>query len=205
MTLQDIVDLAKHSEAAGTAIKDNTDVILLFLNAGMTELYKRFPLDTNEHIVALAEGTTTYTLPTDYMYYMSAFEEVDINGTIGISELAINDESNERSIFFPSHKEVQIPGSEDGAFVSIIYVAKPPRYTNSNLGDDIDLPDTLINCLLHYIGYKAHLGISGNGQAETNAHFVRFERSCDIARDLGVSHPIDSLQTTNRLNQRGFV
>lgn len=205
MTLQDIVDLAKHSEAAGTAIKDNTDVILLFLNSGMTELYKRFPLNTEELIVSLVEGTTEYALPTDYMYYMSAFEEVDINGTMGISEIAINDESDDKSIFFPNHKIVQIPGSEDGAFISIIYVSKPPSYNNSNLGDDIDLPDTLINCLLHYIGYKAHLGISANGQAETNAHFVRFERSCDKARELGVAHPVASLQTTSRLIDRGFV
>lgn len=205
MTLQDIVDLAKHSEAAGTAIKDNTDVILLFLNAGMTELYKRFPLNTEELIVSLVEGTTEYALPTDYMYYMSAFEEVAINGTMGIAEISINDESDDKSIFFPNHKIVQIPGSENGAFISIIYVTKPTSYTNTNLGDDIDLPETLINCLLHYIGYKAHLGISGNGQSETNAHFVRFERSCDKARELGVAHPVASLQTTSRLIDRGFV
>lgn len=205
MTLQDIVDLARYSEAAGTSIKDNTDVIILFMNAGMTELYKRFPITTNEHIVTLVEGTSTYTLPTDFMYAMSAYEEVDINGTMGIAEIPINDESDDKSIFFPNHKEVQIPDAEDGAFISIIYVAKPPFYTSADLGNDIDLPDTLIDCLLHYIGYKAHLGIRGDGQAETNAHFIRFERSCDKARELGVSHPIDSLQTTDRLNRRGFV
>lgn len=205
MKIQDIIDLAKYSEASGTAIKDNTDVLILFLNAGMTELYKRFPILTNEHIVTLVEGTTTYSLPTDFMYAMSAYEEVDINGTMTVSEVAINDESNDRSIFFPNHKEVQIPASENGAFISIIYVAKPPYYTNADLTNEIDLPDTLVDCLLHYIGYKAHLGIRSDGQSETNAHYLRFERSCDKARELGVSHPIDSLHTSNRLFDRGFA
>ena len=205
MILQDVIDLARYSELAGTAIKSNTEAIILFLNAGMTELYKRFPLATNEHIVDLIEGTTLYDLPADYMYVMSAYEEVSVEGELRISEVPVNDENNERSIFFPNHKEVQIPDSETGAFISIIYVAKPTYYTAADLAVELDLPETLTNCLMHYIGYKAHLGIRADGQSENNAHFVRFERSCDKARELGVSHPVDSLSTSERLGIRGFV
>ena len=97
MILQDVIDLARYSELANTAIKNNTDAIILFLNAGMTELYKRFPLLTNEHIVNLIEGTTDYPLPADYMYVMSAYEEVDVEGELRISEVPINDTNNERS------------------------------------------------------------------------------------------------------------
>ena len=205
MILQDVIDLARYSELAGTAIKSNTAAIILFLNAGMTELYKRFPLSTNEHIVTLIEGTVSYPLPTDYMYIVSAYEEVAENGINTLSEIPVNDDSSLKSIYFPNHKEVQIPYSETGAYISIIYVAKPVYYTSADLAVELDLPETLINCLMHYIGYKAHLGIRGDGQSENSAHFVRFERSCDKARDLGVAHPIDSLNAVERLAQRGFV
>jgi hypothetical protein len=84
-------------------------------------------------------------------------------------------------------------------------VAKPKFYDPDDLSDELELPDTLIEPLLHYIGYKAHLGVRSDGQSENNAHFTRFERSCDKARTLGVAHSIDSLSMAERIFNRGFA
>lgn len=205
MRVQDVVDTARYSELAGVAVKDNTDAIIAFLNLGMLELFKRFPLNTKEHIVDLVEGTTIYDLPTDYMYALSAYGESPEDTYDGITDVPINDEDEPYSIFFPNHKQVQIPLVASGAYVSIIYVAKPESYTSDNLDVELDLPDPLVDCLLHYIGYRAHLGVRGDGQAENNAHYTRFERSCQKARELGVSHPLDSWRMIDRLKDRGFA
>jgi len=200
-----VVDAARYSELASVATKDNTDAILSFLNLGMLELYKRFPLNTQEHIVELVEGTTLYDLPENFMYALSAYGE-PLEASMGeVVDVPINDEDEPYSIFFPNHKQVQIPLVANGAYISIIYIAKPASYTAADLQEELDLPETLIDCLLHYVGYKAHLGIRGDGQSENNAHFARFERSCQKARELGVAHPIDSWRMIDRLNDRGFA
>lgn len=204
MIIQDVIDLAKYSELSGSSLKDNNDAILLFINAGMLELHKRFQLKTNEHIVNLQEGVTLYSLPEDFLYAIEAFGEVR-EGYSGLPHLPINDEDEPYSIFFPNHKEVQVPLVEYGASISIIYGAKPIRYDIDDLAEELDLPETLIEALLHYIGYKAHLGIKGDAQSENNAHYIRFDRSCKKARELGVAHPIDSWRMVDRLNSRGFV
>ena len=205
MILQDVVDLARYSEAASTAIKDNIPAIILFLNAGMLELHKKFAIKTNEHVITLVEGTTLYNLPDDFLYAIEAYGEAEVGHTGPAPEIPINDEDEPTSIFFPNHKQVQIPLVDDGAFISIIYGAKPTRYTEDDLGDELDLPEALIEPLLHYIGYKAHLGIKSGAQDVNNAHYARFQASCDNALDLGVAQPIDSYRMIHRLANRNFV
>lgn len=205
MIVQDVINTARYSELASTSIKDNDEAILLFLNAGLIELYKRFPIYTKEHIIELVEGTTIYPLPTDYMYTIAAYEEVPLISAGLVAEIPINDEYSDRSIFIPNHKEVQIPLVANDSYISLIYVPKPKNYTLLDVAEDLELPETLIECLFHYMGYKAHLGIRSDGQSENNAHFIRFERSCDKARELGVAHPIDSLRMAERTYNRGFA
>lgn len=205
MQVQDIVDTARYSELSSVAIKDNTSAIVSFLNLGMLELYKRFPLNTEEHIITLQEGVTLYDLPTDFMYALGAYQEVEEGSLKLYADLPINDEDEPQSIFFPNHKQVQVAESVAGDFVAIIYVTKPPKYSAGDMEIDVDIPDALIEPLLHYIGYKAHLGVRGDVQGENNAHYLRFDRSCEKARELGVCLTADSWRMTNRISDRGFV
>ena len=86
-----------------------------------------------------------------------------------------------------------------------MFVAKPEKYTVNNLTVEVDLPDTLIEPLLHYIGYKGHLGVKSDGQSENNAHYMRFASSVNKARELGVAASSDSWNMSDRLFERGFV
>jgi len=208
MLLKDVISLAKYSELAGAASKDNIDAIIAFINLGVLELYKRFPIRTKEYLVTLEEGVTDYPTPDDFMYATEAFGEVPEGYEGSNQPIAINDDDDDRSIFFPDWRTVQIPYSVAGAYISIIYVAKPEGVTVTDAESDtldLDIPDVLVDCLLSYIGYRAHLGIKSDAQSENNAQWARFERNCRKAIELGVAHSSDSMEMTNRLNNRGFV
>lgn len=205
MLLQELLDTARYSELQNTSIKDNDNAIVAFLNLGMLELYKRFPLSQKEYTISAGTTTSSFGLPSDFMYVLSVYDDIVVDGEGKPVELPINDNSQETSIYFPSHKIVQVPAYDGRTSVSIIYVGKPSFYTADDLSAEVALPETLINCLMHYIGYKAHLGIRGDDQAENNAHWARFERSCKQALDLGVAYPIDSLRMGRRIIDRGFA
>lgn len=205
MIVQDIINAARYSEVGNTAIKDNTDAILTFMNLGLLELHKRFPLRVEQTVLTLSNTTTTFNLPSTFMYPLAAYGE-DKDGNIDMEHvLPINDESNPESIFFSTFKQVQVPDTLDGSSAVIVFAAKPDRYTADDLNIELDLPETLIEPLLHYMGYKAQLGIRGDAQAENNAHWLRFDRSCKQAQDLGVAYPMDSWKMATRIYNRGFA
>lgn len=205
MIVQDIINAARYSEVGNTAIKDNTDAILTFMNLGLLELHKRFPLRVEQTVLTLSNTTTTFNLPPTFMYPLAAYGE-DKDGNIDMEHvLPINDESNPESIFFSTFKQVQVPDTLDGSSAVIVFAAKPDKYTADDLNIELDLPETLIEPLLHYIGYKAQLGIRGDAQAENNAHWLRFDRSCKQAQDLGVAYPMDSWKMATRIYDRGFA
>ena len=205
MIVQDIINAARYSEVGNTAIKDNTDAILTFMNLGLLELHKRFPLRVEQTVLTLSNTTTTFNLPSTFMYPLAAYGE-DKDGNIDMEHvLPINDESNPESIFFSTFKQVQVPDTLDGSSAVIVFAAKPDKYTADDLNIELDLPETLIEPLLHYIGYKAQLGIRGDAQAENNAHWLRFDRSCKQAQDLGVAYPMDSWKMATRIYNRGFA
>lgn len=209
MLVQDVIDTARYSELHGVAVKDNTAAIIAFINMGLLELYKRFPLKMKEHVVPVTSGVVTYSLPDNFMYPLTAY--TDLTNPDGPVELSINDDNADNSIFIPNHKQIQIDSAVSTdtygviSNISLIYVAKPDRYSPEDTYTELDLPDTLVDCLMHYIGYRANLGVRGDGQSENNAHWARFERSCAKALELGVAYSIDSWRMADRLDDRGFA
>jgi hypothetical protein len=208
MIINEVMNLAKFSELNGVASKDNDDALVAFLNLGMIELYTRFPIRIKEHLITILDGQILYDMPSDFMYHLKAYGEVPEDITQKYIELGINESNEPSSIFFPDWKSVQIPSTILGSYVSIVYVANPDTVTKVQALDGVsvlDLPKSLIDCLLSYIGYRAHLGVKSDFSSETNAHWKRFERNCKKAEDLGVAFPIDELNTDMRIFIRGFL
>jgi hypothetical protein len=208
MTIEDIVNLAKYSELAGVAAKNDINAIVAFINLGMVELYTRFPIKVKEVVVALSDSTVYHEMPKDFMYALQAFGETPKESLFTSMPLAINDEYDPLSIFFNDWNTVQIPASVTGAFVSILYVTKATSITKAEALDgvtEILLPDGLIDCLLSYIGYRAHMGVKSDSRSENNAHLERFERNCRKAEELGVAVPSESMVMGQRIFNRGFV
>ena len=209
MTVEKVIDLAVRGELKKLAVKDDTDSIISFINLGMIELYKRFPLDTEEIIIELGRITdsndsyerisdTVYKLPNDLMYISAAYEE---DGT----EIGINKEDDPLSIMTISWNKIQVPVATSGAFISVIYVKEPALIVNTPeaLAEDIELPVQLVEALLHYIGYRGHGSIDGNIQAENNTHYQRFEASVQRAKMLGVMTADGPL--SRNVQEKGWV
>ena len=209
MIISDVITVAKLSELAGTASKDNNDAIVAYINMGLLELYTRFQLKTEEYVINLVENQTFYEMPSDFMIAVEAYGETEANKYDDTKRIPINDgDCPNDSIFFNDWNTAQVPGSQTGAAISIIYVAKPTPITVAQATDGVtqlELPDTLVDALLSYLGYRAHLGIRGGAQSENDAHWARFQRNCDIAIDRGVVMLPDVLSMKTRIKDRGFV
>lgn len=208
MIIKDIIALAKYSEMSGVAVKNDLDAIVAFINLGMLELHTRFPIKIEEYVVELQTGVSFYPMPDNFMYATSAYGEVDRYSPGENKPLAINDDTDPYSVFFSSWDMLQVTEAVTGGFVSVIYVAKPVRITKELAEDgssELDLPDSLVDCLLSYLGYRAHLGVKSDSQSENNTHLQRFERNCKKALELGVAFPSDSMHMEERVASRGFA
>ena len=206
MLVEDVINLARHSELQNVAVQDDIPAIMAFINLGVIELYKRFVLSRVEVQIPLVEGQTSYTLPTNFMYPTSAYRMVKRGNELVQESIAINDTTQGGcSIYFPVYNQVQIPKDIEGDEITIVYVDKPRTYTMNHLLMEIEIPEVLIDCLLHFVSYKAHLGIRGEAQSESTSHYQRFERSVRKAKELGICVSTDSLKDVDRIGLRGFV
>ena len=218
MTANEVIAIAKASELyqISPAVKDDTTTLMSFLNLGLLELYKRFQLKTDEAIITLQEAKTIYSLDgtdpnvelgDDFMYLIAAYgdESDSVYSYTDEGLLSINVEDDVYGINTISYNKIQIPLITPGSLVSIIYAAKPTLVTALTLDNQLDIPDTFVDPLVHYIGYRAHASLDSTLQTENNVHYMRFEQACDNARQLGVGVAPDDIEMNRRLDDRGFV
>lgn len=209
MTVQDFLTLVRYSELNNIAIGSNVDAVITFTNLGLIELYTRFPIKVEECVIELFEGVTSYEMPSNFMYPLKAYDETPSTSTETRTPITIGDESDPYSIFFPDWDTVQVPVVANNSYISIIYVSTPTPLVNTpeGLASKLEIPDALVDALASYVGYRGHLGVRGDGQAENNAHWIRFDRNCKKALELGVACPSDAweLWDKSRLYSKGFV
>lgn len=208
MTVQQVVDLAKAGELKQVSAKTNNEAVLGYINLGLIELYKRFPLRVEEQVITLVDGVDIYPLPADCMYIVAAYGEVDEGSAELVNVLPINEEDNPLSVNTVSWNKVQVPLAVTGGYVSLIYAAGPDLIQYDALGAyltaDVPLPMQMIEALLHYMGYRAHGSVDGAIQTEAQSHYTRFEASCARIENSGLLTS-DDLNMGKRFSTRGFV
>lgn len=205
MLIREVIDMAKTGELRNIAASSNDEAILSYINLGMIELYKRFPLETKEDLFDRVDGVNEHKLPADFMWLVSAYGTIIRNNRLELAQLAINEDENIYSINTVSWNTVQIGLGVAAGQVSLVYVASPPSYTVADADTvDIAIPAQFLEPLLHYVGYRAHGAINGNIDKENNTHYQRFEASCNKAKSLGM-YTSDGLNMEARLNLRGFT
>lgn len=200
--------MAKVGELSSVSTKNDIDAIVAFINLGMLELYGRFSLKTAEHIITMDSNINEYDLPDDYLSIIEAFGEAHHSSPNQTVSIPINDPEDDKSIYLTSWNRVQIPDPEDDGRIAIMYLVKPDPITKEQAEDGttkIDLPPALIDPLLHFIGYRGHIGVKSDAQSENNAHWARFERSCKRVEDLGTGQAARDVSMGNRIKFRNFV
>ena len=138
-------------------------------------MYGKFKLSRSEQLIDLIDNTAMYTLNSDLMIIEAVFNE--------LGELAVNDDSNINSVFTPSYDTLQVPNAKTGTQLAVLYIASPgvlvvdPNDLVTN-AQTVRIPPQLLEPLLHYIGYRAHMSINGDIKAENNTHYIRYNASC---------------------------
>ena len=204
MTVRQVIELAKNSELNGLPVASHDGVIVSFINLGVLELYKRFQLKVEEYIIELQSGIDIYTMPSNYMWMISAYGEVDARSSETVNILPINEEDNPLSVNTVGWNKVQVPVPISGGYICIIYNASPATYTLDQDSVEIELPLQMIEALLAYVGFRANAAIDTGVQTEDSAYYIRFENSCSKLREFGMFNS-DDMFMTKRLDTRGFV
>lgn len=214
MTLQNVIDLAKNGPLKNVAVKNDIDAVIGYINLGLIELYKRFPIDTEEVIITLGQdgdtendytmiSDTVYQMPDNFMYLIAAYEEVDDSSLITTKQVPINEEENPYSINTISWNKLQVPVATDGSYLSLIYASSPQYFTEAETTEIVPLPMQLIEPLLAYLGYQGHASVSA-AENENNVHYQRFEMSCNKVKELGI-FTTDDLDMSGKWETGGFV
>jgi len=204
MTLQDFINTAKYSELNSLAIKSNDNAIISFVNLGLIELYARFALRTEEYLIELLDNVTIYDMPANFMYLVGAYEEVPKNTTTNVVEVPVNEENNPFSVNTINYKQVQIPLSVAGGYISLLYVPKPEVVTE--MADELPIPEQMVTPLLAYVAYKGHASVKATGENnDTGMYWSRFEKACEKLKELGVGVTPDDMSMSDRIRMRGFV
>lgn len=213
MTIRQLIDLAKSGKLRNIKVPDETNSILGYINLGLIELYKRFPLRVEEALVTLRDGKVEYKLdhtdpdvsmPTDadFMWIAAIYQEVPEGCTKPYSIVPMNEEDNPESVQTVNWNTIQVPVVTNGAYLSIIYVAAPKYYTVDELDKNIPVPPQMIEPLLEYIAFQAYVA-ADDSDSGYDRYYGRFETSCNRIEQRGM-YTSDDMDMKPR-NMRGFV
>ena len=228
MRVIDVIKQAQTGELSDLSIKDDIEAIIQFINIGLIALYGRFSLKTSEITITPSKApdenatyerisSSEYKLPEGAGAVLGAFLH---DGT----DLSINDESDPNSVLTPTWNTIQIPTNPAGGTVTIVFLSDPDLitgYVNEPKGTDaeisaiktnnesilnstIPIPSSLIEPLLHYIGYRAHGSVIDGVSAESSVHLKRFNESCDDVMNRGLI-TVDKTPIKNNLQRKGFA
>jgi len=208
MTIQEFVDVAKQGELKSLAIKSDTAAIVNFINFGLIELYKKFPLNTKEHIVEILEEVEMYIMPSDYMWLIEAYGEVPIDESEdpsnSVNLLPINDFDNPYSVNTVSWNTIQIPANIPGDYVSLVYAAAPTYFTINMLDQQLPIPPQMLEALLYYVSYKGHTTVHGDAQGESAVSYKLYEMSVSRLIKEGM-FTADTVNMQFRIEDKGFM
>ena len=220
MKLSLILAQARSGELDSLSKKDKTDEkVVGYINLALIALYSRFQLATEEAIVRLRPDIpkTVYTMDStdaDVRVGGQAMADDQFMGIVAAfnedgSEIVVNDDKSPYSIFTVSYNQVQVPLLAESTYVSVIYRCNPtlvvPTYDDSGNASEADVPAPmqLLECLLHYVGYRAHGAVNGSINTEHNTHYMRYEAACKQAEQLGILTPDDV--NHDSVEKKGYV
>jgi len=98
-------------------------------------------------------------------------------------------------------REIKIEQIRNNA-ISMIYVAAPDKVCDPE--QFIDLPQQYNEAVLNYMAYKANAALATNAQSPDNSYYARFLASVQAIKQDGL-FPTDNLDSSIKLNERGFV
>lgn len=194
-----------------------------YINLGLKEIYKRFFLRSKEIYVQQYDQITTYKLHSAFAqtntastepikYIMDTVDDPFEDDILKIEEvydeegnkLALNDVTDELSIFTPSFRHIQIPNPNNENMLAVQYRACHPKISTSLATEpedvEVELPNSLHVALLQYVGYRANIRTNMEKSAD---FWQQFEKSCLHVDRLGLE--VQGEPGDWRFDQHGWV
>ena len=205
MLVSEAVTLLKHAELKQLAVRNDPDAILGFINLGVLELHKRFPLWESEAGITQTTGVLLYSLDGEDPNVQICMADHDIQMIQEVYDeddnpYEINNDKDPDSLYTPQPHKLRLPSVVQGYRMSVVYKATPKFLKKDT--ETVPLPPQFIEALFLYVAYKAHISIKSGVKDENNTHFIRFESSCNRITLEGV-YPQKTLDTS-KLHQRCF-
>lgn len=196
MLVSDIISIAKYGELQQLSVKEKDEAIISYINMGVLELYKRFKVATKVEIINTLPIVAVYSLMNSDV--MRVEEVYDADGKQLLFPSTIGDEEYDIKALGLTTFLLKKPKEESLAFV---YTSSPTTLTATT--DEVFLPDSMVEALLHYVGYRGHGSIDGNINGENNTHYMRFEKSCKELSLQGYGEVTDIAK--RNVAAKGFV
>lgn len=221
MYLQEVFDQLSSGELSqtnlGTITEDSWPRVVMHINLGLTDLFKRFFLREGRVALAFVSGETAYQISgSSVLKIEKVLTDADV-------ELALNDSEDPWALTTTDTAPVTLTIPEDiveqavdlpeklvTAGLTVVYRARHPKidYTTPTFDPEtypLLLPDTHLQALLYFVASRV-LSPMGMGQTEgvtgTN-YWRRYEAEC--ARLLGDGTQLDRNTGFDKLRNRGFV
>lgn len=219
-------NLAISNEGDGTIIAGKKPAIIQHLNDALLRLHSRFVLSEKEVIIEQREVTTNYLInvknavsnldsdPANPAYVIDTEADPYKNDLIKVmgvydsttTQLPLNNDTNQRSVFTPQPNVLQVPEPIEGEPLYVIYQATHvPIAANAVDTVEINIPLVLEDALLAYIAYLVFDGMNGQDHTlKAQEYLNKYDTLCGevIEQDLVST----SLSFTNtKFDDRGFV
>lgn len=195
MLVGEVKKLVKTRLHSITLAKED-DIVLSFINLGVSELYRRFNLSIKSETVAINDNIAFYELRNNDVLMLLAL--YDINGR----ELK---QSDTRNTAMYDYKQVNyrsfILTKPHNTHVYAIYKASPILLKDDE--DYIDLPDAMLDALLTYCSYLGHSTINRDNANEVSMWIKYFEVCCQELENQGYRIPLDVERYSVQI--KGFV
>lgn len=216
MYLSDIFDYLTNGELSqhvlggaelGVIDASNYHQVISNVNAGILELYKRFPLLIKKASVSFVADTTDYTVNYPDLLLIEKILAEDA------TEYAFNESDNKYSILLMAYNQLYVPLDlhdyyldqvNDTTFV-IQYKARPTLLDKNPVDPavvEVPLPDQYTEALLNYVTYRIFAGINANNPDTVN-YYNKFESACALLRNAGTFNKESALNL--RLENNGWL
>lgn len=188
MTLSELLSTLAKGELSNLSIAEggvissgNVPKVVGYANEALLRLHSRFTLRQDDVLVEMVENITTYELKAQYAQSYEGDIEVarkyiidsgpkkfadDVIRITGAfdslgNEMELNNQLAPTGLFTPRPKVLQVPVPIAGQSLSVVYQAKHPLLSASNLDAEVELPDVLVGGLTAYVGFMAYNFLGG--------------------------------------------
>jgi hypothetical protein len=220
-------NLSISNEGDGTIIETKQPALVGYLNEALLHLFTRFDLLEKEIILEQVEGRSRYPLNSAYAVSTAADNPLNPHyiidtiaipftddllkilsvwkaGTCDPIRLPLNDDNSDDSLFTPKSDLLQVPKPIAGEPLYLIYQARHPVLSHTDLNTTIDLPVVFEEALLSYVAHKVYFYMNGQEHARKAAeHLATYESICNEVKEYDLVS--SSLSFTNaKFQDRGF-